>query len=261
MYYQGILSGMPFFFGIGFVVIKLINPKHMHLSETWFLEGYIDFELQKYRLLAYLQEVKKCFKAAKLYPQLSEIVYHYNNLVAFKQKKLALQGRFPKIMDRIAENKLEIIYKRLTEDNDLMHELEIITDFSLHEMKGTISEGAEIYEIVEKQIKIKPVGIQPLYKNEGYLFIRCQEGNDLKVYFYTVSLLEHKDSRYKGIKLEFIDTRVKTLANTYEQIKIELVRTIRSLPNPPVYIVEYPLSLPLEETILPITRRALVKYL
>ena len=27
----------------------------MALSETWFLDGYIDFELQKYKLLAYLR--------------------------------------------------------------------------------------------------------------------------------------------------------------------------------------------------------------
>jgi len=31
------------------------------LSETWFAEGYIDFELKKYTLLAYLQEVNKNF--------------------------------------------------------------------------------------------------------------------------------------------------------------------------------------------------------
>ena len=33
----------------------------MVLSETWFMEGYIDFELQKYGLLAYLKEVKQAF--------------------------------------------------------------------------------------------------------------------------------------------------------------------------------------------------------
>ncbi len=48
----------------------------MILSETWFMEGYIDFELQKYRLLAYLQEVKRSFSQNKLYPQLADIVTH-----------------------------------------------------------------------------------------------------------------------------------------------------------------------------------------
>ncbi len=233
----------------------------MNLSETWFLEGYIDFELQKYRLLAYLQEVKEYFKAVKLYPQLSEIVDHYNNLVTFRHKKQLLQEQFPKKINQIANNKLEIIYEHLVNDNALMHELENITNFSLQEMKETISEGAQIYEIVEKQIKISPVGIMPLYKNEGYLFIRNLESKDVHIYYYVVSLLEHKASKYKGIKLEFVDTRTKKHSNTYEQIKIDIVRTFRTLPNPPIYKVEYPLNLPLEETILPITKRTLVKYM
>ena len=44
------------------------------LSETWFAEGYIDFELKKYTLLAYLQEVNKYFDANKLYPQLADLI-------------------------------------------------------------------------------------------------------------------------------------------------------------------------------------------
>ena len=59
----------------------------MTLSETWFMEGYIDFELQKYRLLAYLKEVRQSFEQAMLYPQLSDIVFHYNNLLGFKNNK------------------------------------------------------------------------------------------------------------------------------------------------------------------------------
>ena len=36
------------------------------LSETWFSDGCIDFELKKYTLLAYLQEVNKHFGENKL---------------------------------------------------------------------------------------------------------------------------------------------------------------------------------------------------
>ena len=53
------------------------------LSETWFAEGYIDFELKKYMLLAYLQEINKGFTENKLYPQLADIIFHYNNVIAF----------------------------------------------------------------------------------------------------------------------------------------------------------------------------------
>ena len=45
------------------------------LSETWFADGYIDFELKKYTLLAYLQEINRYFNDHKLYPQLDDISF------------------------------------------------------------------------------------------------------------------------------------------------------------------------------------------
>ena len=225
------------------------------------MEGYIDFELQKYRLLAYLQEVKQCFKATRLYPQLSDVVFHYNNLIAFRNNKQFIQDQFPKKLDMVDLKRLELVYEHMLADNELMQELERITQYALDEMKGTINEGAEIYDFVEKNLKIEPVGIIPLYKDEGYVFLRYGEHTDVRIYCYNITLFEHKNSRYKGIKMEFVDSRVKNLANTYEQIKLDIIRSIRTLPNPAVYKVEFPLSVPFAETLLPVAKRMLVKYI
>jgi hypothetical protein len=233
----------------------------MTLSETWFMEGYIDFELQKYRLLAYLQQVKQCFNETKLYPHLSDMVSHYNNLLTFQENKRLLQDRFPKKINILDMQKLEIVYEQMLADDGLMKELEHITAYALEEMKGTISEGAEIYEFVEKQMNVEPVGIMPLYKNEGYIFLHYGAYPDVRIYSYNITLFEHQRSRYKGLKLAYIDSRVKNLANTYEQIKIDVIRSIRTLPNPAVYKIELPLSVPFNETLLPIAKRALVKYI
>jgi hypothetical protein len=233
----------------------------MTLSETWFVEGYIDFELQKYRLLAYLKDVKQRFNETKLYPQLSDIVAHYNSLLAFQQNKRFLQDQFPKQLDKVNLEKLEMVYERLLADDEVMEELGHITSFALEEMKGTITEGAEIYEFVEKQLQIEPVGIIPLYKNEGYVFLRYGTYSEVRVYNYTITIFEHHEARYRGIKMEYMDTRTKTLANTYEQIKRDIIRDYRMLPNPAVYKVEFPLAVPFNETLLPITKRVLVKHI
>lgn len=233
----------------------------MTLSETWFMEGYIDFELQKYRLLAYLRDVKHSFDETKLYPQLSDIVFHYNNLLAFARNKQVLQDQFPRRIDKVDPRQMEIVYERMLADDELMQELEHITQYALGEMKGTISEGAELYEFVEKQLQIEPVGIMPLYKDEGYVFLRYGDHTDVRIYGYTVTLFEHHNAKYRGIKMEYLDSRTKNLANTYEQIKIDIVRNIRALPNPAVYKVEFPLSVPFNETLLPITKRVLVRHL
>src|SRR3989337_3978200 len=100
------------------------------LSETWFVEGYIDFELKKYTLLAYLQQIHKYFNENKLYPQLADLVFHYNNLVAFRENKKFLQEHFPKKLNGIQIEKLQVLYEQMIEDNELMQELEDIINYS-----------------------------------------------------------------------------------------------------------------------------------
>ncbi len=233
----------------------------MTLTETWFMEGYIDFELQKYRLLAYLDEVKKSFNETKLYPQLADIVFHYNNLLGFRNNKQYLQDQFPRQLNKVDMQRLELVYERLLADDEVMQELNQITEYAIDEMKGTINEGAQIYEFVERQLQIEPVGIVPLYKNEGYVFLRYGTECDVRIYSYNITLFEHKDARYKGIKMTYMDSCKKHLANTYEQIKLEVIRNYRMLPNPAVYKVEFPMSVPFNETLLPVTKRVLVRHI
>jgi hypothetical protein len=87
------------------------------LSETWFAEGRIDFELKKYTLLAYLQEVNRYFDENKLYPQLADIIFHYNNIVAFRENKKYLQEHFPKKLTGLQMEKLQLIYEQMLEDD------------------------------------------------------------------------------------------------------------------------------------------------
>jgi hypothetical protein len=93
------------------------------LSETWFADGYIDFELKKYTLLAYLQEINKYFNENKLYPQLADVIFHYNNLMGFRENKKFLQEQFPKKLSGLQIEKLQILYEQLIGDDELMQEL------------------------------------------------------------------------------------------------------------------------------------------
>src|SRR3982750_2501882 len=128
------------------------------LSETWFAEGYIDFELKKYTLLAYLQQISKYFNENKLYPQLSDLIFHYYNLVAFRENKKFLQEHFPKRLTGIQMEKLQLLYQQMVDDSEMMQELEDIINFAASQMKTAISSGAEIYEFIEDKLVIFPVG-------------------------------------------------------------------------------------------------------
>ncbi len=237
------------------------SPSMKSLSETWFAEGRIDFELKKYTLLAYLQEVNKYFNENKLYPQLADIIFHYNNIVAFRENKKYLQEHFPKKMTGIQLEKLQLLYEQMIEDDELMQELETIIHYSAGKMKSIICNGTEIYEFVEDKINITPVGLIPLDTQEGYFFLSSGNVKSTRVYQYRLSIFEKHDEKYRSIKTAFIDNWVRSISSTYEQIKSELIRHRKDLPNPAVYSIETELSFPLEETLLPVAKRSLVKII
>ena len=223
------------------------------LSETWFADGYIDFELKKYTLLAYLQEVNKYFDEHKLYPQLADVIFHYNNLVAFRENKKFLQEQFPKKLTGVQMQRLQLLYEQMMDDDELMQQLEEI-------IRNTISNGTELYELIEDKLTISPVGIIPLEQNEGYFFLSSAISLT-RVYQYRLSIYEKHDEKFRSIRTEFIDTWYRSIANTFESLKTELVRNRSQLPNPAVYAIEANISLPVEETLLPIAKRSLVRYI
>lgn len=231
------------------------------LSETWFAEGYIDFELKKYTLLAYLQEISRYFDEHKLYPQLADLIFHYNNIVAFRENKKYLQEHFPKKLTGIQIEKLQLLYELMIEDDELMQELEEIIMYSAEEMKTTISNGTEIYEFVEENLSINPVGLIPLDMQEGYFFLSAGNTKATRVYHYRLSIFEKHDEKYRSIKTTYLDLTHRSIANTYENIKYDLIKQRTNLPNPAVYSIETELSFPVDETLLPIAKRSLVKYL
>ncbi len=240
---------------------KTKNPHMKQLSETWFAEGYIDFELKKYTLLAYLQEVNKYFNESKLYPQLADIIFHYNNLVAFRENKKFLQEHFPKKLSSIQLQQLQLLYEQMIEDDELMRELEDIINYSTDTIKLSIQNGTEIYEFVEGKLNISPIGLTPIDTNEGYFFLSAGNSKSTRVYQYRLSFFEKHDEKYRSMKTSYLDEWHRSMVKTYEHFKSDLLRQKTDLPNPAVYAIEIDLGFPIDETVLPIAKRSLVKFI
>ncbi|HVB03875.1 MAG TPA: hypothetical protein VNE41_09160 [Chitinophagaceae bacterium] len=231
------------------------------LSETWFVDGPIDFEHKKYKLLAYLQDINGFFNQNKLYPQLSDLVFHYNNLIAFRENKQVLQQFFPKRLSTVKMEKLQLIYQQMIEDDQLMQELWEIIQFSVRTMNETIKQGTEIYDWIETRMNISPVGLIPLHNKEGYMFLRSGMSGETRVYQYRITIFHRHDEKYCGIHTDFVTHYQYSLANTYEALKADLIRHRTELPNPAVYSIDINLTFPVEETLLPVARRSLVKFI
>ncbi|MBP7167417.1 MAG: hypothetical protein KBB64_07140 [Bacteroidia bacterium] len=231
------------------------------LSDNWITEQHIDFEYKKYLLLAYLQQVSEKFEETRLYPALSELVQHYRNVVSLRDQKKNLYDAFPEKLSQADFQHFKLVYEKLCNDDQLMKEIENIIAFSIPQFEMHIAEGKKIYDLIESKLSIYPVGIVPLHTDAGYIFIRNGEIPETTVYEYQITIFDQSTERYRAIGIQFVTSFENTLRNTYENIKHDLLHYNRNLPNPATYVIESPLTLPLEDTLLPLAKRSLVKYL
>lgn len=230
------------------------------LHHNWLTEGLIDFEYKKYILLSYLQDVKNYFNEHKIYPSLSDLVFHYQNIVSLKEGKKTLQSAFPERVSAIDFEKAKVSFQKLVKDDALMEELEEIMDYSLIEIKNHLQDGKNLYELFESKMEISPVGITPLYPDYGYLLISQTQSKEVRIFEYNITIFENANEKYRGVNTSFIESQRKGISNTIENIKIDLIRKYKHLPNPATYVVHTSMACPFQESLLPIAKRLLVKY-
>ncbi|UII25222.1 hypothetical protein LVD15_18175 [Fulvivirga maritima] len=231
-----------------------------HLSNNWFTEGLVDYEYKKYVLLAYLKRATDSFEERKLYPFLSDLVVHYNNLIQFRESKRKFSNDMPKDITGIDKEKLELIYKQAENDHELLKEIENIIEFSLPRLKSSVAAGAEVYELVEGNCELTPIGLMPLYTNEGYMFI-SNNSKKTKIYRYELTMLETAKEKYRALNTYFVEAVQKGWGTTYESIKVSLTRRFKDLPNPATFLFYSKEKFPYNSTLEPVAKRLLVKYI
>ncbi|MCB0395667.1 MAG: hypothetical protein KDD36_03380 [Flavobacteriales bacterium] len=231
------------------------------LNKDWITEKWIDFEYKKYLLLAYLQEVSSHFDAVKLYPVLAELIEHHRNLVELKEQTQQMNESFPKKLKSFSSEKMTLMYERLIQDDDLIREIEEIIGYSLPRFEYYLDEGKKIYEFIESHMHISPVGVTPLYPYEGYFILDGTSVSGCRVFEYKMTLIEEPEGKYRAVHTRFLTEYKRSLNHTFEGIKEDLIRHRHELPNPATYAIESELSIPENETFLPMAKRLLVRYI
>ncbi|MCU0431201.1 MAG: hypothetical protein MUF42_14655 [Cytophagaceae bacterium] len=231
------------------------------LGRNWLTEGLIDFEYKKYILLAYLQGVRNEFQERKLYPVFAELLTHYRHLVELKQNKSLLRERFPKELSGGDFEKLEMFYKELVDDDKVMSELEEIMEYSIPKLEEQLNEGKDIYEEVENGMSITPVGLYSLNASTGFMMLYVDGKKETKVYEYEITIFENAEEKFRGVHTQYLESIPRNQFTTYESIKVELSRKYPRFSNPATYLIDSKVAYPLEEALLPIAKRMLVRFL
>lgn len=231
------------------------------LPKNWITEGLIDFEYKKYQLLAYLQEADREFQAVKLYPMLSDLIDHHRILHELISGKTELSNLFPKALNGINFQKAQLQFEQKVEDGEIMKEISQITEYALPKIASQIEEGKSIYNFVEEQVEFEPVGIQPIYNREGFILMTREAHSDVHAFRYKSNLLQMAGEKFRSITFWFVGIFQKTLVNTLEKLKMQLIREVRELPNPATWRLHSPYAVPIEETLIPISKRLVLQQI
>ncbi|MEL6256798.1 MAG: hypothetical protein AAFR87_32665 [Bacteroidota bacterium] len=231
------------------------------LSTDWFMEGTLDFEYKKYVLLAYLQQVSREFAEYRLYPSFGELIFHRRNLASFQEEKRKLSEKFPGKISEEELKKLKLQIEPSIRDHPNMQEIEHIVSYSIPEIEGRLREGKEIYELIDEELKIEPIGIIPLYKKEGYIFLQIQPERSVRAFEYQIVFFENVEANYHGISMNPLTTFELSLGNTYEHMKRELIKVHQKFPNPATYLLYTEKAFPEKEALLPVAKRKMLAYL
>jgi len=231
------------------------------LPKDWLTSGLLDAEYKQYLLLAWLKHWEREFRDVKIYPALGHLTEAHRDLKSFQKEqknwRKALQGPLQGL--DFASRKL--IYQHFNTHPELQKYLDELLAFSLPQIEKSIATGRNLYEIVEEHLELEPIGIQPLYRDEGYLFVFDEDQNQVNNYRYTKSRIILNGERHVQLSLNPIEQLKKSWTETFEQMKLRLARQFPEWPNPAVFLARVSYSFPLQQTTLPVAKRRLVRFL
>lgn len=232
----------------------------LHLG--MFIHAAQDFEASQYRILAELKRIQSSFSHNRIYPDLAQLIDLYSTLTSIAQTSETLREALPKRLSDIDIENKKLVYERLNSDRDSFAMIEELIHWALPKIQRAIEEGKTMYEFVDENMEVEVVGILPTYLEEGYCFVPDNKEQKIYLIKYEVSIFTSADERYRSLKTTVIETiDRRSIRDSVQSIKLDLVQRHRDLPNPATYNVETDLDFPFDETILPVAKRKLIQRL
>ncbi|TDJ54208.1 MAG: hypothetical protein E2O46_04840 [Ignavibacteria bacterium] len=234
------------------------------ISIESFFTSETDLEMNQYRILGGIREVRSNFDKKKIYPSLATLIELKRSIDKIKDERNNLDEKFPKQLKGFDIKTQKVIYESSHNINHNYNIEEIFTliDWALPYINDAIDEGIVLFDFVEKNITLEQVGILPIYKDEGYFMVTDNPGFKLQIHRYECTLFSSGTERYRSLKTKFVKSeRQVIIKRSAESIKHELIKERKDLPNPATFLFDSDLDFPFTETIFPVVKRKLMSHI
>jgi hypothetical protein len=232
------------------------------LTLDLFTHAFGDVEAAQYRVLAAIDAVSKELRKVRLYPMLSELIETAAVLETIDRQSDTIRKHGPRSLTGVDVEHTRLLYEASMHDaNEIARMMDLVA-WALPQVKTLADQGVAMFDFVNDHMRLDAVGIVPLYKDEGYVLVPDHDREILHIIRYEMSLIAANDGQYRAMRTVELDSRdLGGIEPTPESIKLELIRSHTDLPNPATYVCDVDVELPFDETVLPVAKRKLMRYL
>lgn len=217
-----------------------------------------DYEYNQYLILAGIKVYRNEYRINKIYPGLNELI-KVNTLLEdlLKNERIFLRPDIPKFKNFEVYNKIFVDEPpdAVISDSGFFFDM---VKWSIPFIKDAIEEGIVLFEYVEKNINIVPIGHGPFQKDAGYIIIPDNLGHKMHVHRFIRSSDKEKKFPAIGFKTIYLQsTDAADLLISPDKLRKYLIKEYGDLPDPATYICETDLEFPYDESIFPVAKRKL----
>lgn len=233
-----------------------------NLDISMFTQGLDDAEAARYRIMAALDARAMEFNRTRLYPYLSELIELAKLLEGVMENGAHFSTSVRRSLSGIDMEQGKLLFHPDEHDEGTVTTMFELIEASLPNLRNLITEGMALFDFVSENMKIDSIGIVPIYRNEGYVFVPDLRDGVVHILRYQLSLFTAEDQQYRTLKtVEFLRRELSVIQEAPENVKLELVKDYSDMPNPATYMCDVEIDFPFEATVMPVAKRKLMRYL
>lgn len=224
----------------------------MKLGANWFYRPRLDEELKSYETLAFEQYLESALKQKALVEAEEELQQQLTIITEFKETLSHY--------DEMSNGKSFIEGYSSDQDKQSDHSLDIIqsiTDFFIDKISPYGEKFKHLRAEAEEAIHVHPVGILPLYQNEGWMILEGFSNATFQVYYYDISKV-FRSAGKPGFTFKFVE---ETAMKDPVKVKLDLVKRYGNLPQPSTWLVQSTKELGVQTTYVPVALEKIARLI
>ncbi|MDH5380987.1 MAG: hypothetical protein OEW75_09045 [Cyclobacteriaceae bacterium] len=229
------------------------------LTAGWYSSQPVDFEYNQYRLLAYIQMVKNAYLKSEVYPILNDVKFHFDDMYSVLDRSNTLNNNWKGQLRGIDNENRKLLYDSSFQLSKELEEVIRTLEFSVPKLDSVIQEGKDIENFVIDNCLVEPVGLLPLYKKEGYLFLQNHKPAEIYIYRFSGRVLNSDNFGKAHVRLSFLHKTSRMIGESLTSVKRNIIKKFKELPNPATFVMSTKMVFPIELTLIPLAGKLIAE--